>query len=31
MVEMTSGSICEPPLIVSVAVVLINGRTPILV
>src|SRR5438034_8293847 len=28
---MTSGSICEPPLMVSVAVVLMKGRTPMLV
>src|SRR5882724_8898031 len=28
---MTSGSICEPPLMVSVAVVLMNGRTPMFV
>src|SRR5260221_9553541 len=28
---MPSGSICEPPLMVSVAVVLMNGRTPMLV
>src|SRR2546423_2904112 len=31
MVAITSGSICEPPLMVRVAVVLMNGRTPIFV